>query len=196
MDCFTARETLSASLDGEAAPAERTTLDNHLEACAGCRAFAAEVLALHRLVRVAPAAAVPDLSAQIVAAAILPSESPPPLDRSLRLGLVAVGVVLVLAGLPGLLETGGAAHARHLSSFDVALAVGFLWVAARPARALSGFLPIGSVLVVTCVTLALLDAAEGDSETLRTITHSIAVLGMGAAWLLEARAYRPVTLAA
>jgi predicted anti-sigma-YlaC factor YlaD len=195
MNCTDARDLLSASLDGEATPAERHTLDLHLEECGACRTFAADVLSVHRLVRVAPAAAVPDLSERIIANAVLPTPPRPSLERALRFGLVAVGVLLVLLGLPGLLDT-GTQHARHLSSFDVALAVGFLFVAARPARVLSGFLPIGTVLVATCVTVALMDAAEGQTETLRTVTHSIAVLGLGAAWLLEARAHHDDALAA
>jgi hypothetical protein len=55
---------------------------------------------------------------------------------------------------------------------------------------LSGFLPIGSVLVLLCAVLAVSDAMRGYGESLRAVTHSIAVLGMILAWLLEAQTHR------
>ena len=68
-------------------------------------------------------------------------------SRPLRLALFTIALVEILVALPALL--GGSEHVQHLAAFDVALAVGFLWVAAQPARALSGFLPIGTALVVS-----------------------------------------------
>jgi predicted anti-sigma-YlaC factor YlaD len=187
MQCHDARSLLSASLDGEASAAEEAALGDHLRTCAGCRAFASDADALHRLVRVTPAADVPDLTA-----AILRSTAAGETDRSggrrLRLALVAVALVQVLLALPGVFAT--AEHTSHLAAFDLALAAGFVWVAARPARALSGFLPVGTVLVVVCAGLALADTVRGHGETLRIATHSLAVLGLTAAWLLEAQSHR------
>jgi predicted anti-sigma-YlaC factor YlaD len=187
MDCTDARTLLSASLDGETTAAEQARLHNHLGACPSCQGFAADAGVLQRLVRVAPAPAVPDLTASILAATA-GTQAPRALGGPLRLGLVGVAVVLVLLSLPSLFS--GSEHTQHLASFDLALAAGFVWVAARPARALSGFLPIGTVLVALCAVLALSDALRGYGEQLRALTHSIAVLGMIGAWLLEARMHR------
>jgi predicted anti-sigma-YlaC factor YlaD len=187
MDCQIARTLLSASLDGETRPAEELTLGDHLGACPACRAYAADARSLHRIVRVAPAEMVPDLTAEILAAT-----APPATDsasgRGLRLGLVAIAVVQILIALPGLLSP--AEHTSHLAAFDLALAAGFCWVAARPTRALSGFLPIATVLVVLCAGLAVTDAARGYGETFRAVAHSLAVLGIISAWLLEAQTHR------
>jgi len=187
MDCQLARTLLSASLDGETRPAEEIALGDHLGTCAACRAYAADARSLHRIVRVAPAEPVPDLTAEILAAT-----APPATDsasgRGLRLGLVAIAVIQTLIALPGLFSP--AEHTAHLAAFDLALAAGFCWVAARPARALSGFLPIGTVLVLLCAALAVTDAARGYGETFRAVTHSLAVLGIISAWLLEAQTYR------
>ena len=187
MDCSDARTLYSASLDGETGPGDELRWQRHVAGCPACRAFATDATAAHRLVRIAPAEPVPDLTAAILhATADAPTVSRPWALR-LRLALVAVAVVQILIAIPTLL--GGAEHTQHLSAFDLALAVGFLWVAARPAQALSGFLPIGTALVLLCLGLAFADAARGDGATVRAVTHSLAVLGMIGAWILEAQAH-------
>lgn len=45
-DCMRAREAASARLDGELGELESARLDLHLQGCADCRAFAADVAAL------------------------------------------------------------------------------------------------------------------------------------------------------
>jgi predicted anti-sigma-YlaC factor YlaD len=187
MDCSHTRTLLSASLDGEAQPAEQAWLRDHLATCAACRTFAADAEALHRVIRIAPAEPVPDLTAAILVATA-DNGSLDGRGRALRLGLVAVALLLTLLSLPSFFSA--SEHTQHLASFDLALAAGFVWVAARPARALSGFLPIGTVLVLLCAVLAVSDAVRGYGESLRAVTHSIAVLGMILAWLLEAQTHR------
>ncbi|GIU90102.1 MAG: membrane protein [Acidimicrobiia bacterium] len=186
MTCEQARASLSAVLDGEAAPGASVRLEAHLRTCAACRAYERDLAALHRLVRVTAAPTVPDLTAAILART---GGAPRP-DRAsgaLRLALVAVALVQVLVAVPTLLATGDAAHAQHLAAFDVALAVGFAWVAARPAPSLNGFLPVGTVLVAACVSLTVLEAANGNSESLAS--HGVAVAGIVLAWALEARVH-------
>jgi predicted anti-sigma-YlaC factor YlaD len=183
MECLQARILVSARLDGEALVTEQEQLEAHLAGCPACRAFASDATALHRVVRVAPAEPVPDLTAAILAATAPPDA--PTSGRTLRLALVIVALLQVLLSLPALFGT--AEHTQHLAAFDLALAVGLFWVAARPERTLSGFLPIGTALVVLCLGLTFADAARGDGESARAVTHSLAVLGMIVAWLLEAR---------
>ncbi len=188
MDCHHAQALVSAGLDGELSEAEQAAATAHVATCPACHAFVADAELVQRIVRVAPAPPVPDLTGAIMAA--LPTPPAATRDRAVRLGLVGAAVLLVLLALPSLLTTGHAAHEQHLASFDIALAVGFVWVAARPARALSGFLPIGTVLVGSCVFLAALDAAAGRGDNLRLVTHGIAVLGMIATWTLVAQTHR------
>lgn len=69
MDCDHIREALSARLDGEDPGADPEVLDRHLGGCAACTDWSQDLQVLHRLVRVRPAEAVPDLTAAIVAAA-------------------------------------------------------------------------------------------------------------------------------
>lgn len=184
MTCEEARTSLSAVLDGEAEPGASVRLEAHLRTCAACRAYERDLAVVHRLVRVTAAPAVPDLTATILAS----TGSAPRTDRAsgaLRLALVAVALLQVLVAVPTLLATGDAAHAQHLAAFDVALAVGFAWVAARPAPSLNGFLPIGTALVAACVLLTVLEAANGNSESLAS--HGVAVAGIALTWALEVR---------
>jgi predicted anti-sigma-YlaC factor YlaD len=186
MDCMRAQTLLSASLDGEAQPADAAPLQAHLATCGTCATFASDATSLHRLVRIAPAEPVPDLTAEILRATPLPDA--PAAGAPLRLALVAIAIVQVMVSLPSLFVA--SEHSQHLSAFDLALAVGFLWVAARGPRTLSGFLPIGTALVLLCVGLTFSDALNGSAESVRVVTHSVAVLGIIAAWLLEVQLHR------
>jgi copper(I)-binding protein len=67
MDCGGWGVVASARLDGEVSPAEARALDAHLQVCSSCAATVAQLERLHRLVRVQPAPAVPDLATQILA---------------------------------------------------------------------------------------------------------------------------------
>lgn len=62
MTCQQCREVVSATLDGEAGPAERAAADAHLAGCAACRAYEGSARWLGRLARVGPAEPVPDLA--------------------------------------------------------------------------------------------------------------------------------------
>ena len=52
--CESARELVSLQLDHELAELDRTRLDGHLEHCAACRSFAAEIRAVTSSLREAP----------------------------------------------------------------------------------------------------------------------------------------------
>jgi predicted anti-sigma-YlaC factor YlaD len=190
MRCRLARELFSATLDGESTDVERAAVDAHLATCGPCRRHAVDVLSLHRHVRVAPAPAVPDLTARVVARTELP-EAPGRIAAGARLLLAASAVLLVVVGLPEVLATGHHDHAaHHLAAFDVAVGLGFGWVAWRPGRALAGFLPVATALVVMCLAVTFVDGRA----TLNATSHAIAVAGLAAAWLLEspvARSPRP-----
>ena len=168
MDCELIREAISARLDGESPGVAPEIVDGHVATCAECRAFAEGAGALHRAVRVAPAPPVPDLSAGILAA-IGPTPAPDATrshERGLRVALAILGVVQLGVAIPALLGADGGVDthsARHLGSFSIALAVGFLFAAWRPAR-VPGLLPVVAALVACVLGTSLLDVIGGRTD--------------------------------
>jgi predicted anti-sigma-YlaC factor YlaD len=196
MRCEQCREIVSARVDGEDGPGEWDAASTHLRQCAACRAFLSESERLHRLTRLRPVEDVPDLTARIVAAAgIAPGERehPPAHDgtRPLRVVLGAAALLQIALALPALLFGDDAnlpVHiARHIGSFDVALAVGYLWVAWRPSRALAGVFPIAAALVACLVGSSVLDVVMGRAAASGEMHHITDLIGLGAMWLLGAR---------
>ncbi|MFP5375805.1 MAG: zf-HC2 domain-containing protein, partial [Acidimicrobiia bacterium] len=161
---------MSAGLDGEAPAAAPEAVGEHLAGCPGCRLWAAAAQELLRGTRLAPAEAIPDQTAAILGVAAargLLSPDPDGSRRRWRCALALVAVVQLALAAPSLLSGEGAGapvHAAHeLGSWDVALAVGFLFAAWRPARAW-GMLPLVTALVACVVVTAGLDVAEGPGE--------------------------------
>ncbi len=187
MRCDTARTAISARLDGEDPGADPSELAAHLERCAACRAFARDAESMHRDVRLARAPAVPDLTAPILAS--IGSEDRPyrTHERALRVALAVVAVVMIVAAAPALVlgdDAGLPVHAaRHIGSFDLALAVGFLFAAWRPSR-VAGLLPVVIALVACLVGTSLLDVLDGRTGALGETQHAVEVVGLAAAWLL------------
>jgi predicted anti-sigma-YlaC factor YlaD len=188
MTCTHVRDALSSQLDGEDPGVARSVIDNHLSTCEGCRAFATRIGALHRTLRVASAPPVPDLTAPILAA--IARERGDTGDRRelpLRLVLAALGMVQLVLSLPALVlgeDAGLPVHtARHLGSFGVALAVGFLYVAWRPSR-VSGLLPVMTALVACLVGSSIADMFGGTTPAVTESQHLAEVVGVAALWLL------------
>jgi predicted anti-sigma-YlaC factor YlaD len=196
MECARIREALSARLDGEAADIRDEVVDRHVGGCRACTAWATEVAALHRMVRVREAEAVPDLSAAIVDGFV-----PAPARRGVgaagrqvllgepisgsRWGLFVVALTqLVLAG-PALVlgqDSGATIHVAHeIGSFDVALAVGLLVAAWQPARAW-GLLPLAAALVLVMSASSVLDVVHGRVTALGETHHLLAVAGVVFLW--------------
>ena len=73
--------------------------------------------------------------------------------------------------------------ARHLGSFDIAVAVGFLFAAWRPAR-IPGLLPVVAALVACLVASSLLDVAAGNTGALGEAHHATDFAGLAVLWLL------------
>jgi predicted anti-sigma-YlaC factor YlaD len=100
---------------------------------------------------------------------------------------VAVALVMIVAALPALVlgdDAGLPVHAaRHVGSFDLALAVGFLFAAWRPSR-IAGLLPVVAALVACLVGTSVLDVLEGRTGALTETQHIVEVAGLAAAWLL------------
>jgi predicted anti-sigma-YlaC factor YlaD len=187
MKCDAARTAISARLDGEDLGVEATALNEHLARCRACRAFAAEAESVHRDLRLARAPEVPDLTAPILAAIGSERRARPARERVLRVVLVAVGLMLIVAAVPALVLGDDAdlpVHAaRHLGSFDLALAVGFLFAAWRPSR-IPGLLPVVAALVACLVGTSVLDVLDGRTGALTETQHVVDIAGLVAAWLL------------
>src|SRR5205823_2901956 len=115
-------------------------IDAHLAACPACATWYEAAVRVTRLIRLSPAAPVPDLSTRILAAA---GPVRPPRRRALwllrvalaLLGLVqlALAVPAVVLGLDGLHPPMHVAH--ESGAWNVALAAAFLAAAVRPRYA-------------------------------------------------------------
>jgi predicted anti-sigma-YlaC factor YlaD len=188
MSCTHIRHALSARLDGEDPGVDDVVIDTHLETCGSCRDFAASAAHLHRSTRVAPAPAMPDLTPAILAA-IGDDVAAPADDTRLALRWILAILALVQIGVavPALLlgsDAGLPVHAaRHLGSFDIAVAVGFLFAAWRPAR-IPGLFPVVAALVACLVASSLLDVAAGNTGALGEAHHATDFAGLAVLWLL------------
>jgi predicted anti-sigma-YlaC factor YlaD len=187
MNCNTARDAISSRLDGEDPGTDPAALQDHLRRCPACSAFARDASTMHRDARLARAPEVPDLTAPILAAIGAETRPHAGHERALRVTLAVVGLVQLVAAVPALVlgdDPGLPVHAaRHVGSFGLALAVGFLFAAWRPSR-LPGLLPVVTALVVCLMGTSVLDLLEGRAGALSETQHVVEVIGLAAAWLL------------
>lgn len=190
MDCEHFRLGISARLDGEDAGVDDATLAWHLANCVPCRRYESEAIALTRAVRVASAEAAPDLAPTIMAAinAERMGKSRRFDPQALRAGLIALALVQMALALPILLfgrEAGASVHiAREIGSFDFALAVGFLFVGWRPARAY-GMLPLVAALVACLGVTTAIDLVRGTATAVSESAHLLDLLGLASVWELS-----------
>jgi predicted anti-sigma-YlaC factor YlaD len=192
MDCEHFRLGISARLDGEDAGVDDATLAWHLAGCEPCRRYESEAIALTRAVRVASSSAepAPDLAPTIMAAinAERMGKSRRFDPQALRAGLIALALVQMALALPILLfgrEAGASVHiAREIGSFDFALAVGFLFVGWRPARAY-GMLPLVAALVACLGVTTAIDLVRGTATAVNESAHLLDLLGLASVWELS-----------
>jgi predicted anti-sigma-YlaC factor YlaD len=182
--CEQAREAISAILDDEDAGLPGTDLDAHLSGCAACRAWRESAAAVTRLTRLAPAAAVPDVTATVLERATLPRPSAWPGRLRWALGLVAVGQLAVgaaqLMAPPGM-----AGHLSHeTGAFNVALAVALMWVALKPGLAATQLPVLGSFVGVLVLAVGV-DLLDGEVGWSRLATHVPVVIGLVCTALLR-----------
>jgi predicted anti-sigma-YlaC factor YlaD len=189
MDCENYRQGISARLDGEDAGFDDAALAWHLASCEPCRRFESEALQLTRAVRVASAESAPDLAPTIMAA--INRERTAKSRRfdpqALRGGLVALAIIQIILAIPAVLlgrDAGAPVHvAREVGSFDFALAVGFLFVGWRPARAY-GMLPLVAALVACLGVTTAVDLARGTATLFNESGHLLDLMGLASVWEL------------
>lgn len=188
MDCVSAREAISALLDGEHPGVRGSRLDSHLAACAACRAWREQAHEVTRRVRLAEAVPAPAPNPSLL-------ETMRALDRRgswwralslTRIGLVLVGLAQLTLSLPGLL-TGSyreaPIHVAHeMGALDLALAVGFLVAAYRPARA-QGMRALVGCAALLLIATAVLDLLAGRTSLGDEAPHLLVLAG----WLLLRR---------
>ena len=195
--CPECTEALSARLDGEQSPKEGRAIDAHLASCAACHRYHNQAAHVTRLARTAVAIQEPDVSEAVLAA--VPRSHGPRLITVLRvfLGLVGLGQVeLALVELLAAHSTGAGsgkivlqgasvAHFAHESAaWNLALGVGFLWVARRASPS-AGMVPTLVTFVAVLTVLVAMDAVAGRVDLTRVLSHGLVVLGLILMILLE-----------
>ncbi|HZZ51275.1 MAG TPA: zf-HC2 domain-containing protein [Pseudonocardia sp.] len=196
MSCAWCREALSAFVDGEERPGERAEIDGHLAWCSECRHYAAGVAEVAGLLRVDSAVA----ATAFVGPSGVDAMAGTLTKRSRRAGVkrhTALRLLLVVLGLGqlglaatelvrsqqnehGPMSFSGASLAQlaHEScAWNLALAVGFFWVAIRPNRT-RALIPLVSVFVAGLTVFAAMDAMQGRFLADRLWPYSIVVLGL------------------
>jgi predicted anti-sigma-YlaC factor YlaD len=190
VDCTQCKEALSARLDGEEGQAERLAIDAHLAGCAACHRFGEGAAHVTRLARTAVATQEPDIAEAVLAA--VPRSRRPQLVTALRVLLGLVGLAqaeLAVIGMLGahstapgtqgvVLQGASLTHFAHESAaWNLALGVGFLWVAWRSTRS-AGMVPTLATFVAVLTVLVVMDAMAGGVDVARLLAHGLVVLGL------------------
>jgi predicted anti-sigma-YlaC factor YlaD len=199
MTCVWCREALSALLDGEDRPGERARVDAHLQQCPDCQRYSYRAARVTRLARTEPDAPLPDLIPSVMPsvrpARPLPGNAIP--ARSGRRWATVLRVVLAMLGIgqlglatnelfgpqaaqPGQSNLNGAGLTQlthESSAWNLALAVGFFCVAARPSRT-RALLPLVGAFVAGLTVLSVLDVAHGRIVGSRLLSHGLVVLAL------------------
>jgi len=180
--CDEAMVQLSSRLDGEALALPPAAVDAHVTGCAGCTSFLLNATKLHRAVRLRRAEDVPDLTSAVLEAA--PAHG---YRLFARYALLTVSLTILILAVPALLfgtEGSAPAHlARHLGALDIAIGIGLLGAAWRPARARS-FLPIAAALAGSMLVTAVIDAADGTTPLIGEAYHLLELTGLVLVWAL------------
>lgn len=205
MQCAEIRVALSALADREDPGTDRADVDAHLAGCAECRTWRAAAAEATTAVsaRLPATAEVPDLTEQVLAAlaadgAARRRPAPAGLVHAgvLRWALGLSAVAQLLLALPALVAEPGTADAalhtsREMASFDVAVAIGFLFVAGRPAWA-RALVPVAVALAGCLLLTSSIDVVDGAAQFGHELNHLLAGVQALLVWLL-ARADRTPT---
>jgi predicted anti-sigma-YlaC factor YlaD len=186
--CQTARAALSAALDNEREPELTAALHEHLSTCRHCQEWQEAAHKLTRRVRLTGVGPRPDRTERILDAVLRDSPRREQGRRLARGGLVAAAagqlVIIVPALVLGQAGLDVPPHAsRELGAFNLALSVGFLVAAARPARA-KGMLALIGAATGALLLLSVVDSGLGQTTLPNEVPHLITLAGWVMLWLL------------
>jgi predicted anti-sigma-YlaC factor YlaD len=188
MECSKVREALSANLDGEPASTSEPELIAHVRTCAPCRHFLEAARNLTTLTR-RTRPDTTDLTETVLENARGERHRPDAWTTTLRFGLVAVARAPGARAVPGQIygtAQGAPIHIAHeIGSWDLALAVAFVFAAWRPLRAV-GLLPFAAALSAALIFTAVVDVFHGHAVALTETTHLLELLGAALLYLLMA----------
>ncbi|MFD6062466.1 zf-HC2 domain-containing protein [Rhodococcus wratislaviensis] len=199
---MTAREALSARIDGEREPVPAGRVDEHLETCPECCAWYAAAAQLSRGLSVRAAHKTPDLTVDILAAVGVDVPRSPlqratrwvGRDHRWRAALIALGIMQVTLGLTQLLGVdaamvghshtatpGAASMSTHLfnesTAWNLAVGVGFV-VAGIRTHATTGLLPVLTVFTAVLTVFVVTDSISGNVTASRIASHAIIAAGV------------------
>jgi predicted anti-sigma-YlaC factor YlaD len=199
MTCSQARIAISALIDGEEPGIPAAQVRAHVAGCPACQAWQHSAEEVTRAVRV-QSVQVPDLTERVLAAvhadpaAAARSAAVTSRRQVVRWALAVSALAQLVIGVPLLFGGGETLHvSREMASFDVALAVGYLFAAWRPARA-AALVPVAVVLSVCLLFTSTLDVASDGVLVAHEVGHLLAVLQAGLLWALGRTAAPAATL--
>jgi len=179
MRCDTAREVMSATIDGEDTGLPACALEEHLASCAACREWQRQAHAVTRRARLGGSFLDHDLTPRVLAA--VPAGEP---MRRLRLAqrgtLIALAIAQFAIAAPMLFlghDHDAGIHAAHeLGSFNLALAIAFAVGAIRP-RLSAGLAWPSGIAAAGLVTTAIADLISGQAVGADEALHLVALAG-------------------
>jgi len=185
VECFRAREALSALLDDEDPGSDVAAVRTHVNSCTACTRWRDAAADLDRRTRLAPATPLPetDLATRVLPNVRLPRPRRWPAALRVALAVVAVtqlGIAAAnLAGPLGLhTDMPHSAHMGHeVTAFNLAFGVALLVIAVRPRRA-AGHVPVLASFLLVLAAASAVDLSAGDVGWSRLATHAPIALGL------------------
>jgi predicted anti-sigma-YlaC factor YlaD len=189
--CEAVRATLSAWLDDEEGVLDAPAVAGHLDTCVACRAYADGIGRVQAAVAEHRSPEPPDLTELILQRAepALRASARSAVLPWLRAALLFVACAMLAGAVPELVGPGVEAHdhthhgTRHVGVFDAALAVGLLYVAWRPHRAMS-MVPTSTAVAALMFLTAAADAGGDHWELLFQRAHLLEFAGAALCWLI------------
>lgn len=187
---------MSAQLDAEDDAEARLAVAGHLEFCASCREWQDKAALVTRLARTTAAQRTPDVVDRVLARA--PRSRDWSLTTPLRLILTVIGLGQLCLGVAHIYGATEIAHhhtlagatlshfSREFAAWNIALGIGFVWVAMRTSRA-PGLVPTLTVFVLLLTALEVFDIAHGHIGPGRLVSHTLVQAGFIVVLILNAR---------